>query len=372
MKKNTLFIIAALLFGLFLTACGSTETEEPTEVEAPAETTTTEEEASEEVVEEEAMEEAEEAEEVMEEEAAPEEAEEMAEEEAVEEEAEEEAAVDPIVLTDGLGNTVELAGPAQRIVSLAPSNTEILFAVGAGEQVVGRDSFSDYPETAFEVTDIGGGFAELDMETIISLEPDLVLAADITAPEQIQALADVDLTVFALTNPVDIAGMYENLRTVAALTGHTEATEDLIVSLEERVTAVSDKIAAVEEKPLVFYEIDGTDPNAPWTTGEGTFVDTLINMAGGQNVAAVLEGSWIQISIEELIVQDPELILLGDALWGGVTPESVAAREGWGALTAVNNNNVHPFNDNLVSRPGPRLVDGLEEMAAFLHPDLFE
>ena len=353
MKKNILLITTALLLGLFLTACGSTEPAEPAAVEEPVETTTEE------------VEEVEEAEA----EAAEEE---TASEEVAEEEAMEEAAEEPIIITDGLGNTVELAGPAQRIVSLAPSNTEILFAVGAGEQVVGRDSFSDYPEAAFEIADIGGGFAELDMETIISLEPDLVLAADITAPEQIQALTDVELTVFALTNPVDIEGMYANLRTVAALTGHTEATEDLIVSLEERVTAVSDKIATVEEKPLVFYEIDGTDPNAPWTTGEGTFVDTLINMAGGQNVAAVLEGSWIQISIEELIVQDPELILLGDALWGGVTPESVAAREGWGDLTAVSNNNVHPFDDNLVSRPGPRLVDGLEEMAAFLHPDLFE
>ncbi|KAA3657999.1 MAG: ABC transporter substrate-binding protein, partial [Chloroflexi bacterium] len=136
--------------------------------------------------------------------------------------------------------------------------------------------------------------------------------------------------------------------------------------------AVSDTITAVEEKPLVFYEIDGTDPNAPCTTGTGTFVDTLINMAGGENVAAVLEGAWIQISIEELIVQDPELILLGDALWGGVTPEAVAAREGWDGLTAVQSNNVFPFDDNLVSRPGPRLVDGLEAMAQFLHPELFE
>lgn len=345
MKKYIPLIMTALLVGLFLAACSTTE---PTANEAP-EIETTEEETA--VATEKPMQEAEEAE---------------------SEEPAAEANIEPIILTDGLGNSVELAGPAQRIVSLAPSNTEILFAIGAGGQVVGRDSFSDYPEAAFEVTDIGGGFAELDMETIISLEPDLVLAADITAPEQIQALTDVELTVFALANPIDLPGMYDNLRTVAMLTGHEAPTESLIVSLEERVTAVTEKIVTVEEKPLVFYEIDGTDPNAPWTTGTGTFVDTLINMAGGENVAAVLEGSWIQISIEELIVQDPELILLGDALWGGVTPEAVAEREGWDGLTAVQSNNVYPFDDNLVSRPGPRLVDGLESMAQFLHPDLFE
>ncbi len=360
MKKNILLILTAYLLGLFLTACGSTE--QPIS-EAPAADTT--EEVAEAVVEETT-------EEIVEEPVSAD-VEVPATEEAMEEpEPAAEAAVEPIILTDGLGNTIELSGPAQRIVSLAPSNTEILFAIGAGAQVVGRDSFSDYPEAAFDAADIGGGFAELDTETILSLEPDLVLAADITAPEQIQALTDVDLTVFALTNPVELSGMFDNLRTVAILTGHEAETEELIVSLEERVTAVSDKIATVEEKPLVFYEIDGTDPNAPWTTGTGTFVDTLINMAGGENVAAVLEGSWIQISIEELIVQDPELILLGDALWGGVTPEAGAVREGWDGLTAVNTNNVFPFDDNLVSRPGPRLVDGLEAMAQFLHPELFE
>ncbi|KAA3658748.1 MAG: hypothetical protein DWQ04_24210, partial [Chloroflexi bacterium] len=309
MKKNMFLILTTLLFGLFLVACGSTE--QP--VSDPPAVDTTEEEA-EAVVEEPSEEMAEETSSEVEEPAATEEAMEEPEPEAEEVSATEEAteepasesAGEPIILTDGLGQTIELMEPAQRIVSLAPSNTEILFAVGAGAQVVGRDSFSDYPEAAFEVADIGGGFAELDMETIISLEPDLVLAADITAPEQIQALTDVDLTVFALTNPVELPGMFDNLRTVAILTGHEAETEALIVTLEERVTAVSDTITAVEEKPLVFYEIDGTDPNAPWTTGTGTFVDTLINMAGGENVAAVLEGAWIQISIEELIVQDPE------------------------------------------------------------------
>ena len=359
MKKNILLILIALLLGLLLTACGAAE--QPVSDAPPADTV---EEDAKTVVE---VESAAVAEEPATEVGA------AAETEEVMEEAEaEEAAGTPIIVTDGLGNTIELMGPAQRIISLAPSNTEILFAVGAGAQVIGRDSFSDYPEAAFSVVDIGGGFAELDMETILSLEPDLILAADITAPEQIQALTDVDLTVFALPNPVELPGMFDNLRIVALLTGHEAETEELIVTLEERVTAVSNKIATVEENPLVFYEIDGTDPNAPWTTGTGTFVDTLITMAGGENVAAKLEGSWIQISIEELIVQDPELILLGDALWGGVTPEAVAAREGWDGLTAVKTNNVFPFDDNLVSRPGPRLVDGLEAMAQFLHPELFE
>ncbi|MBE2221314.1 MAG: ABC transporter substrate-binding protein [Anaerolineae bacterium] len=277
-----------------------------------------------------------------------------------------------ISLTDALGNTIELDAPAQKIVSLAPSNTEVLFAIGAGSQVIGRDSVSDYPAEALAVADIGGGFGELAVETIVSLAPDLVLAADITPPEQVEALTDVGLTVFALPNPTDLPGMYENLRTVALLTGHEAETEALVADYEARVTAVTDIVATAEEKPLVFYEIDGTDANAPWTSGAGTFVDTLITMSGGSNVGAVLDGAWAQISVEELIAQNPDIIILGDFTWGGVTPEDVAARESWGDLTAVQNSAVYTFDDNLVSRPGPRLVEGLENMAALLHPDLFE
>ena len=277
-----------------------------------------------------------------------------------------------ISLTDGLGNIIELDQPAQKIVSFAPSNTELLFAVGAGSQVVGRDSVSDYPAEALDIPDIGGGFGEVAIEAIVSLEPDLVLVADITPPEQIEALTDVGLTVFALPNPNDLPGLFENLRTVAQLTGHEAETEVLVAAYEARVTAVSEAVAAVEERPLVFYEIDGTDANAPWTSGAGTFVDTLITMSGGDNVGAVLDGAWAQISIEELITQDPDVIILGDFTWGGVTPEDVAARDSWQEITAVKEGAVYTFDDNLVSRPGPRLVEGLENMAALLHPELFE
>lgn len=283
-----------------------------------------------------------------------------------------ETAVEPIMLTDGLGNTIELAGPAQKIVSMAPSNTEILFAVGAGSQVVGRDAFSDYPAAALDITDIGGGFGELDIETMIALEPDLVIAADITPPEQVLALTDIGVPVFALANPTDIDGMYENLRIVAQLTGRELEAETLIAELEARVSAVTETVATATEAPLVFYELDSTEPDAPWTSGPGTFTDTLILMAGGQNVGAVLDGAWAQISIEELIAKDPDIILLGDYTWGGVTPEDVAARSSWQGLTAVQTENVFTFDDNLVTRPGPRLVDGLEAFAQQLHPELFE
>ncbi len=278
----------------------------------------------------------------------------------------------PIMVTDSMSNTVTLQSPAKRIVSLAPSNTEILYAIGAGDQVVGRDMFSDYPDQAKNVTDIGGGFGELNTETIVSLKPDLVLATALTPLEQIKALQGLGLTVFVLGNPTDLDGMYENLRTVANLTGHQPEAEKLVDGLKVRVAAVKEKMAAVKEHPLVFYELDSTDPNNPWTAGPGAFIDTLLSMASARNVGSTLSSAWVQISVEKLLTENPEYILLGDATLGGVTPDMVAARAGWNTLSAVKNNKVLPFDDNLVSRPGPRLVDGLEALAKLLHPEQFK
>jgi iron complex transport system substrate-binding protein len=278
-----------------------------------------------------------------------------------------------IVLVDGLGRSVSLSTPAQRIVSLAPSNTEILFAIGAGAQVIGRDRNSDYPEEAKKVADIGGSdvYDKLNTELILSVKPDLVLAAHITPPEQIKQLEDLGLTVFMLSNPADLGAMYTNLRTAAQLTGRESETDALILSLQARVKAVEDKVTNAQEKPLVFYEIDSTDMKAPWTSGPGTFIDALISMAGGRNVGKSLKDQWAQISLEELVRQDPDLILLGDTVWGGMTPELVKQRAGWEAMNAVKNDRIFPFDDNTMSRPGPRLVDGLEALAKLLHPDLF-
>ena len=279
--------------------------------------------------------------------------------------------LEPIILVDGLDRQVTLAEPAQMIVSLAPSMTEILFAVGAGEQVIGRDEFSDYPEPASSLPSVGGSFGDYNLEAIVDLEPDLVLAAEINTPEQVKALEDLGLTVYYMLNPTTLDEMYENLLTVAELTDHVRETEELVADLRSRVTEIESLIETADDQPTTFYELDATDPSAPWTAGSGTFIDTLITMAGGANIASDMEGQYLQISIEELLVRNPQIILLGDAAFG-ITPESLAERTGWSGISAVENNEIFSFDDNLVSRPGPRLVDGLEELARLLHPELFE
>lgn len=275
-----------------------------------------------------------------------------------------------LTFTDGLGRQVTLQGPAQHIVSLAPSNTEILYAIGAGSQVVGRDTLSDFPEEAKNVADIGSTFDALNTEQIVSLKPDLVLAAEVNTPEQVKQLEDLGLTVYYLKNPLTLEEMYGNLELVARLTGHEQEAATLVDSLKKRVAAVDEKIASISSRPNVFYELDATDPAKPYTAGKGTFITQLIDRAGARNIAADLDG-YPQLSLEQVVAADPAFIILGDARYG-TSPESIAQRPGWENLTAVKNGQVVPFNDDLVSRPGPRLVDALEELAKLFRPELFQ
>jgi iron complex transport system substrate-binding protein len=274
-------------------------------------------------------------------------------------------------LTDGLNRPVSLPGPAQRIVSLAPSNTEILFAASAGTQVVGRDSFSDYPEAAKAVQDIGGSMGKYNTEAIVALHPDLVLAGEINPPELVNSLQQLGLTVYYLKNPTTLEEMYANVETVGSLTGHASQAKTLVDSLKARVSAVDAKIAPLSSRPTVYYELDATEPTKPYTAGPGTFVDLLISRAGGSNIGANLTSQWAQISLEQLVVTNPNIIVLGDSAYG-ISAESVKSRSGWEVLDAVKNDRIYPFDDNLVSRPGPRLVDGLEALAKLLHPDAFK
>lgn len=277
----------------------------------------------------------------------------------------------PITLTDGLGRTVTLDAPAQRIVSLAPSTTEILYAVGAGSQMVGRDSFSDFPEEAAFLADVGGSMGDYSFEAVAALNPDLVVATEINTAEQVKSLEDLGLTVYYFANPTDFDGLYQIIQTTGQLTGHESEAAALTDSLSQRVQAIADKVATATSTPTVFYELDGSDAAKPWTSGPGTFMDMMITLAGGKNVGAALESSWAQISVEELIVQDPAVILLGDGAYG-MTADQVAARAGWADIQAVKDNKIYTFDDDLVSRVGPRLVDGLETLAQLIHPELFE
>ena len=276
-----------------------------------------------------------------------------------------------IVVTDDLGVEIVLAEPAQKIISITPSLTEILFSVGAGDRLIGRDSNSMYPEEAAAAVDLGGMWEGIPVEDILAMEPDLILAGEIFAAEAIQGLRDLGLVVYWQKNPADFEGLFGNIMDIAVLTGTEDVAGEVINSLTDRVSERDDKLASVDDIPLVFYELDASDPANPYTPGAGTFISFIISRAKGLNLGDSLEGEWVQVSSEELLAQNPDTILLADYLYG-ITPEIVAERAGWSEIKAVVDGEIYPFDPFVLSVPGPRLVDGFEQVAEILHPEVFD
>ena len=191
-------------------------------------------------------------------------------------------------------------------------------------------NFQIIPPKPQNVTDIGATYEALNTELIVSLKPDLVLAAEINTPEQVKTLEDLGLTVYYLKNPTTMEEMYGDLELVAQLTGHEAEAAAVIEALKARVAAVDEKIMPLSSRFSVFYEVDGTDPAKPYTAGKGTFITLLIERAGGYNIASDIDG-YPQMSLEQVVAADPAFIILGDAKWG-ITPESIAQRARLGKL----------------------------------------
>ncbi len=274
------------------------------------------------------------------------------------------------VLVDSSGAEVELTGEIERIVSLAPSGTEILFAIGAGDRVVGVDDFSNYPPETSDIERIGS--MTPNIERIVALEPDLVVAASITSPDDIEKLQAAGITVWVADSP-DVRGVAASIRGLGAAIGLEQATDEVAAELEEQIERVVETVSGAASLPRVFHELDATDPTKPFTVGPGNFVHDLLTLAGGENVFADAPSPFPQVGFEEILARNPEAIVLADAPYG-TTAASVKERVGWEALDAVAGGRILEVTEELsdqMSRPGPRIGLALEALARFLHPDLF-
>lgn len=273
------------------------------------------------------------------------------------------------VLTDSLGRSVELPAAPQRIISLAPSNTEILFAVGAGPQVVGVTQFCNYPAEATKLPQVGGFSAKtISIETIVSLKPDVVFAGDESQQQVIEALEQVKIPVVAVKAST-LDEVYQNIALVGQATGHSEDAATVVSSMQAKAAAVATKLKDVADKPKVFYQVYD---EPLMTAGPHTFIGQLIELAGGQNIFADAQDDYPQISAEEVVARDPQVVLGPESSSSTLTVEKVTQRPGWQNIAAVKDGRVVLVNDDMVSRPGPRLVDALEAIAKALHPDLFQ
>ncbi len=280
-----------------------------------------------------------------------------------------EAAAYPLTLTDDTGREVVLEAEPERIVSLAPSNTEIVCALDACDLIVGVTDFDDYPPEAADVEKVVVG-AQVDVEAVVAAEPDLVLAAgnELTSSAVIEQLAQLGLPVLTLY-PESLDEIYADIELVGRAIDRGDAARALVDDMEGRVDDVRTAVADLDP-PRTFYEV-GMFEGVIYTAGSGSFLASLIETAGGEPITG--DALSTSIELEDLVAANPELILLGDAAYDPtITPEATASRPGWETMSAVASGRIVVVaEDPVITRPGPRIVDGLEALARAIHPDAF-
>ncbi|MBL7124835.1 MAG: cobalamin-binding protein [Dehalococcoidales bacterium] len=273
-------------------------------------------------------------------------------------------------VADQLGRVVKLDKIPERIISLSPSNTEILFALGLADKVVGVTEYCDYPEAAKTIDKIGG-FSTVDLERVVALSPDLVLATEIHEARIIPKLKAMGLTVFAL-DPKTLGEVLESIALVGEVTGKGEEASQLVAEMRSRIKVVTDKTDNMPEaqRPRVFY-ITWHDPLM--TPGAETRHNELIRMAGGTNIARDLSG-YAAISLEAVIEANPQVIIAGVGMGSGedLTFRYVETKPRLKSVDACINHKVYKIDVDLAGRPGPRITDALEQLAEFIHPELFK
>ena len=262
--------------------------------------------------------------------------------------------------TDSIARVVRLPERPQRIVSLAPALTEMLFAIGAGEQVVGVTRYCNFPADAATRTKVGG-FADPDVERVVALRPDLVLVtADTVARERFDGMAALGLTAFVV-NPRDAAQIAGTMRTLGAITGHVAEAEAVAARFEEKVKAVQARVEGKKHVRALF--LFSVDP--PIAAGPGTFVDEALRLAGAENVAANAPTSYPRFGVEGILASDPDAVLT--TVPGG----AAALRKMLAGSRVAKSGAIHEVDPDLLERPGPRLADGLDVLARALHPEAF-
>nr|MBA2720838.1 ABC transporter substrate-binding protein [Chloroflexota bacterium] len=275
------------------------------------------------------------------------------------------AATFPMTLTDDEGTRVALAAEPKTIVSLTPATTEILFALGVGDRVAGKvEDFTPYPPEVTAIPDVAK-FGEVDVEKIVALGADLVIAGgnSFNPPDKIAQLRTLGVPVIVVY-AADVAGVLKDIELTGTAVGKAAAANDLTASMQ----AAFDQVAAATAdfpKPRVFYELDASQKI--YTAADDSFLAQMITLAGGTPITTGSTTNF-EIPLETLVTADPELILLGDAAYG-TTADVVKVRNGWAGMAAVKSGAIVPVDDVIISRPGPRLVDGLRALALAIHPD---
>ena len=269
-------------------------------------------------------------------------------------------------VVDDYGRTVTLDGIPDRIVSISPTPTEILYSIGAGPQMVGVDNYSDFPDEAKLLPKVGDAF-DLNTEVIIALKPDLIVCGDLV-PEQLDQISETQGIPYVLLADRTVEAVLKTIRLAGIITGHVDEADQLATNLSERVDALTAKtLADGVSKPKVLVETWSWGTMIS-TFGPGSYGDDVIALAGGTNIAAYAASEYPMIESEFVIAQNPDVVVY---TLSGTTKDAIVSRAGWENVTAVQLDHIYSFPDDLISRYGARLIDGLEMLAAIIHPELF-
>jgi iron complex transport system substrate-binding protein len=274
--------------------------------------------------------------------------------------------------TDDIGRTVTIQNIPQRIVSLSPSNTEIVYALGLQDELVGVTSDDDYPADA-QTKPIVSDYSTTDLEKVVNAKPDLVLADSIQQHDVIPALENLGITVYVMTPP-DMNGIYRDIQVLGRITGKTKDAAALVASMQSSIKSVTDKTNKLSDaqKPRVLY-VTWYDPI--WTAGSGTMIQYLIDQAGGTNIAAGLSG-YATISLEDVVQQNPQVIIVMSSMGSMGSSDAslnyVETNDQLKSTDAVKNGRVYEVDSDIFARTTPRIVDGLQILAQYVNPELFK
>lgn len=273
-------------------------------------------------------------------------------------------------IRDSFGRTVQVNQIPQRIVSLAPSVTETLFALGLGDRVVGVTDQCDYPQEA-KVKEKTGGFAKPSVEKILALEPDLVIGSGMHHEIAIE-LGKIGVPA-AFFEPKTVADTLNCILLTGRITGSLDRAERLVDEMTGEIELVRSKVSGIpdSDKPKVYYEV-WYEPLM--TAGPGTVIDDLIKLAGGVNVAADAVKAYPEYSVEALVSRNPDVMIhsYGHGSSQAPDPEAIRQRPGWQTVAFVRTNQIQQIDANLLTRPGPRITEALLKMAKAIHPELFK
>ncbi|UII57882.1 ABC transporter substrate-binding protein [Cytobacillus spongiae] len=270
-------------------------------------------------------------------------------------------------VTDDLGNEVTFDEVPETVISLQPSNTEILFELGVGEKIIGVTDYDHYPEEASKIERVSDS-VNINAEKILSLKPDVVIAYTVGEQEALKPITDAGIPVFVIQSASSFEDVYGDIEQLADVMGVAEVGEEVVEEIQANMKEVEEKLSGVTTKMPLYLEISPS-PDI-YTTGMKTFQQEIVDRAGVENVFGDQEG-WIKVAEEEVISRNPELIVTTVNYVENAVAE-IKGRSGWDQIKAIQNDQVFLLDADVLSRPGPRIDDAVELLAKTAYPELFQ